>query len=467
MLKKMQNTEKPYSLLWKYFGNSYAVGSITALFIQQLIVASSTILIVLLSETIIEKKDFSIYLLLFIASLILVYIPGIIASFFTEQVRFKAFNHFIQDFVQVQKGHASLYNNKTYRKNHEPMLTNEGEVVINEITSLFHDWLALFLNTSLSIIALGLVVNSSLICGYFLGAVLFIIIVYLTKNKLQHLALVAQNEQKDMTHVLLTGWDNILINNHYNVSLWKNLFKIAWLDCKTTVISYQLWSNAISSAAMVAALIPVLSITIWLFITNLHNEIVLAVLVVTLPRQIQLIQNVFQIFDYALHWSGLQGKIGGLLQSLTPPIDLNSVEERIDWQKLFLKDKEETIQFHSIEALTQYMKTSSQGRLTVLGENGAGKSSLLCALKEVYEDQAQYLSPMSTLCFLQSHDCNLSTGQRMMSWLQEIQNEPARKVLLLDEWDANLDKTNKEKYSAIIDCLAQSTLVLEVRHNLL
>jgi ABC-type transport system involved in cytochrome bd biosynthesis fused ATPase/permease subunit len=37
-------------------------------------------------------------------------------------------------------------------------------------------------------------------------------------------------------------------------------------------------------------------------------------------------------------------------------------------------------------------------------------------------------------------------------------------ILLLDEWDANLDQANREILNAKIDQLAKRNLVIEVRH---
>lgn len=57
-----------------------------------------------------------------------------------------------------------------------------------------------------------------------------------------------------------------------------------------------------------------------------------------------------------------------------------------------------------------------------------------------------------------------STGESLKNRLIEILDKVEADVLLLDEWDANLDSENKEKLSQLIDELASKKCVIEVRH---
>ena len=61
-------------------------------------------------------------------------------------------------------------------------------------------------------------------------------------------------------------------------------------------------------------------------------------------------------------------------------------------------------------------------------------------------------------------DVNGSTGEQQM---QQIKFAVAQniKLLLLDEWDANLDKANVQIINEIIQDYAERMLILEVRHS--
>ncbi|MET0401248.1 MAG: AAA family ATPase [Cystobacter sp.] len=104
-------------------------------------------------------------------------------------------------------------------------------------------------------------------------------------------------------------------------------------------------------------------------------------------------------------------------------------------------------------------------RLTLLGPNGSGKSTLLLLLKEQLGTQAVYLPPQNTLEFKQGTD-SLSTGQRLLASIDELLKEGQARVLLLDEWDANLDSANEKRVSTqLAHGLGQGLLILEVRHR--
>ena len=49
--------------------------------------------------------------------------------------------------------------------------------------------------------------------------------------------------------------------------------------------------------------------------------------------------------------------------------------------------------------------------------------------------------------------------------LEEIVNNPDARIYLLDEWDANLDATNKIKADALVDALAARARVVEISHR--
>jgi chromosome segregation ATPase len=49
--------------------------------------------------------------------------------------------------------------------------------------------------------------------------------------------------------------------------------------------------------------------------------------------------------------------------------------------------------------------------------------------------------------------------------LTEIVQQTRSAVYLLDEWDANLDATNRSKAQALIDTLAARSLVIEISHR--
>ena len=57
-----------------------------------------------------------------------------------------------------------------------------------------------------------------------------------------------------------------------------------------------------------------------------------------------------------------------------------------------------------------------------------------------------------------------STGQQLIKQIQEIREDDQSTVVMLDEWDAHLDKENTQIIDQYLDELAQTRLVMDVRH---
>jgi Fe-S cluster assembly ATPase SufC len=114
-------------------------------------------------------------------------------------------------------------------------------------------------------------------------------------------------------------------------------------------------------------------------------------------------------------------------------------------------------------AIATILSTKTQGRFLVSGPNGSGKSTLCLNLKgdkdDVFYLPAKYENP--------NFDIKGSTGQLKLAelkWLAE--NRLHYSMILLDEWDANLDADATSFGDSLIQDMATSCLVLEVRHKI-
>ncbi len=85
-------------------------------------------------------------------------------------------------------------------------------------------------------------------------------------------------------------------------------------------------------------------------------------------------------------------------------------------------------------------------------------------VKDLLSDRAFFLPTHNQLSFL-AETQKQSTGESLKHRLLEIIDKVDTDVLLLDEWDANLDKENQERLSTLIDELATKKCVIEVRHR--
>jgi energy-coupling factor transporter ATP-binding protein EcfA2 len=129
-----------------------------------------------------------------------------------------------------------------------------------------------------------------------------------------------------------------------------------------------------------------------------------------------------------------------------------------------------------------------RGRVLVRGANGTGKSTLLAALKAEIKNRAYYWPTTDRLAFRFAIEANLdqsqafddddddlhsrkstpagfSSGERQLRSLQEIVRYTDAAIYLLDEWDANLDPSNRAMADALVEQLAQRARVVEISHR--
>ena len=74
----------------------------------------------------------------------------------------------------------------------------------------------------------------------------------------------------------------------------------------------------------------------------------------------------------------------------------------------------------------------------------------------------------SQLVFETTMSQNYSSGERVQAHLKELLDikfeGAARGIILLDEWDANLDDLSEKSLSSLISVVAKNNLIIEVRH---
>jgi hypothetical protein len=240
--------------------------------------------------------------------------------------------------------------------------------------------------------------------------------------------------------------------------------------------------SGIVSLAIVFATITVVAVH------NVGNTVLLVGLATTLPRQIEM---TYELHLLATGWNdfiAIWTRFGGVAANMLPQADPD-FDERIKFDRLVLWEHEHANVVSSVGDALRIVQAQPTGRINVRGGNGAGKSSLLASLKTELKKRAYYWPTTDRLAFqftggvvpvdvegddeddvvvvAESMDQKLgfSTGERQLKSLQEIVNSTNAKIYLLDEWDANLDDTNRAKGDALADELAARARVVEISHR--
>ena len=422
------------------------------LLIQQMIVGLSTYFIANLAIDIAKNDDFLLNLAGFVLSLIIVYIPAYFATIYLEKSKFNLLNNYVQKFTTTFFGKTVLLNNKELKDQSTVFVSQESKSVIDDMLDFAFDGVALILNLLINILILGFFLDNDLLVAYAVGFLLVEFFIFYHKNQISKMSKISQKSRIYFIAILNKIWDNVIISNQYNVGIFNRIYKKNFNRSKKYHIYSQSFNQLISSFGMILFMIPVLGLIVYLFIKHQNDYVFLSLLVATLPRQIQLLQMGQALVFYQTNFSGIKARFIGLQNSLNmPDIDILS---RINFKEIFINNM--PLSDFDLNHLPK------NGRMTIKGRNGAGKSSFLLYLKTLLSNRAFYLPVSHDLFFHQNH--KKSTGQKLSSQLMQINNISDVDVIILDEWDANLDGINKSHLDELINELARQRLVIEVRH---
>jgi ABC-type transport system involved in cytochrome bd biosynthesis fused ATPase/permease subunit len=242
-----------------------------------------------------------------------------------------------------------------------------------------------------------------------------------------------------------------------------------------------------SATGGILALAVIFGVMIMIASRDTTDAGILIAMAATLPRQIEMTHDVHQL---ASGWNELVAiwvRIVGVTDNMRPAAD-PAHDERVQFDRLMLREGENTISVTSIDEALRAVMAAPTGRINVRGSNGAGKSTLLAVLKAMVKTRAYYWPTTERLAYQFSDSMNpeqqaetpakteppkggrrrkrgYSSGERQLRSLQEIVNHTRASIYLLDEWDANLDKRNRAAAEQLIDQLAERARVVEISHR--
>ena len=425
------------------------------LLIQQIIVASSTYFIARLAQSLTEESISILYVVLFAVSLVAVYVPAYYCVTNTERAKYDAHKLYNDDFHTVFLGKTYLLSSDELQSTATTTLAQESNYTLETVIDSIFDISALVLNVLFNVLVIAWFLDGTLLLGYAVGIVFASMFVHFRRHALKTAAKTDQQSRLNLTAKLFDSWDNVVIFNKHNYTLYNNIVQKSFAIAKNNSVKSTSIQHVNSSLGMIILMLPVFLVTAFIFNKNWHDAATMAVLIATLPRQIQLLQMCYALIGYHTSIGVIRTMLDGILEVLQPTtVDLDTY---IQANQIRVK------QTGDIFDSTQLPK---QGRVTLVGNNGVGKSCMLLKLKDHYQEQAYYLPAKHNLYFNYKADKahKGSTGQQLIKQIQEIREDDRSTIVMLDEWDAHLDRENTQTIDQYLDELAQTRLVVDVRH---
>jgi len=217
--------------------------------------------------------------------------------------------------------------------------------------------------------------------------------------------------------------------------------------------------NRYAMLEQVVACCPIIISTLALIgvfqFTELFRASIAGALVALLPRSLQVFGNVHALSVYLSQFF----LVGAKLRNLDGFCAGLEKHQRMHEEPLQSVSVWDSMAQKEIRPSDLIQELQGTGRYRVTGENGSGKSTLLKIIKDRAAD-AILITPETH--FLDASS-GLSTGQGR---IKEIENglSMAPAILMLDEWDANLDEGNCLKIDRLLDEASRRMLIIEVRH---
>lgn len=468
---------------------------LSLLVIEAALSAATTYLVIQTSRDV-ANDDFKIadlgWILLVQAS---AYIVGAVSWVFAEQAGFGAFGRFMHRFAKHNKTRTLLFNARDAREAVEPFLTGEVFHIFFELMYELEADLKLVLLLIFNAIVLGVEIDAQLPVAYALIFIVCMTLQFSLRKRVSAAYLGNQQFTNKLTAQTYTAWDNILSGNRYNYGVWNREFKARLRVALKAQIRAIVTREGLSSASGVISLVIVFA-AIALIAWQNHGDIaVLIALAATLPRQIDL---AYSVLSLAEGWNDLLGiwtRIGGVTEHFSPDADA-SFQRRIKFKSLKLteasSETRHVLTAKDLPALMNVLQAMQSGRINVRGGNGSGKSSLLTALKNELGSHAYFWPTTDKLAFkfpkalaqekalpedVPDGDVDeidelppiqkfgFSAGEWQIKTLEEIVANTTARYYFLDEWDANLDASNKTRAEALIASLAARAVVVEISHR--
>lgn len=466
-------------------------------FLQEAFSATTTWLVIQIARGMAEGDPHASGFVWIVVAQALSYLAGSASWIYAERAGFGAFERYMFHFADQNLFQTSLLTHTEARENTEPFLTSETFRVGFELTYDLQFYLRLLFNLILNALVLGAAIDISLPFAFGLAFAVLTLIQWLLRKPLAAAYLRSQEMTNRMTARTYNAWDNIFSGNRYNLAIWQRDFRQRVDSALHAQIKAILAREGWSSTSGVIALLIVLCATAHVVIAGASDTALLIGIAATLPRQIEMTVDMYQLTAGFTEMLAVWTRIKGICAHMRPLPD-PTFEQRINLERIALLEGDVEKRFSSVAGAAQYLLSRPAGLISIRGDNGVGKSTLLILLKESLRGEAYYWPSHDRLSFEINTEMPIpiatdrimvrakavaesigtgeirakeqgmhgySSGERQIEVLREIAAKTDHRVYLLDEWDANLDAANRASAQEIVDDLAQRSLVIEISHR--
>ncbi|KHN92128.1 hypothetical protein BSK71_12275 [Pectobacterium actinidiae] len=439
------------------FFNKFFIISVGFVCLQQILVGLSTYFIGRAGENInLSSFGAFFYTGLFFFSIFIAYFLGSVSLFYRVKLSNSLWQkYYLSTLESVSRNHSlSTDENK---KLTQLWLSGEALSTFDEVGFEFVEILAIYFNVIFTTIALFVILGVEL-AGVIVFCMLFsVMLLFLAKGKIGGLAGNMQNDKITTLHFLSKIWDSMFYGDRERLASAQSLTREKASIYFKRKESYKLLEQIISCTPILIS-IPLLVGFSYYQVSV--NEVAIGALVAVLPRSLQLFQNIHAASMSTSQILLLKRKVTKLY-SFSTTLKGYDYLANIDPVKLSITNLYNGNEINVQDILgDNFIDRNPNGRILIMGTNGAGKSSLIKYLKSQHSD-ALFFGPGIDI---DDDTVPGSTGQKQLYQLESLSGIRNR-IILLDEWDANLDAFNTSEIDERLNILSLSNLIIEIRHK--
>ncbi|CAM4122610.1 ABC transporter ATP-binding protein [Bordetella tumulicola] len=441
------------------FASPAAVVTLALVIVHQSIIASSAYFLTQTISSYQAGREIAGYLVLYFLSMTIPFIPGCLSFVTTRQWINAVHRKFALAMTSTVYGNIDEYRSAERKSAFESAISRNSFDVIASYVMLSHDFVSLALNSVLSLVVIGFILPTEIVWGYGVSLMLSAAMVWALSKAVKKLSVETETQYSHYGNTLGKAWDNAVLGNAYNYRLWLEEFGGnggAYYSSSLRLTAYKQFGNI---AIAMASLIPTAYLVYRLLVQAQIEAAIIAAIIVNLTRIFHILNSMSALVYELVEWASASARLQYLSAFVKPAVA--GALPQTPSGKVTVNGDPVT----DYQALQDVLQHRRAGRMTIRGENGSGKSTLLLSIKQAFPDQAHLLPAGNPQLCWRSGQGNVSTGQRACAIIDEILQQGTNiRYLLLDEWDANLDRDNRTRIDGVLDGLSKEKVVIEVRH---
>ncbi|MFM6928819.1 MAG: hypothetical protein ACKOX6_10150 [Bdellovibrio sp.] len=365
---------------------------------------------------------------------------------------------FFEKYISTNYSRPEIWRSPGEKNSRHDVMVREGQDSISQSIQFAADTVATGLNIIFNTVSVILITSPVMGISILVAGLLGLFIVHAADKSIAERAQKEMVTQNDVNGFLALSWDNIVLGNKTPFQRWSGKFKELFAHSKDASLdNVKVNDGIVGIAAFVTSFIVVATVAALVYL-NQKDLVKVVGLLVMLPRSMQIVMHIQVIQSYWAHWKYLLQRLA-LTEKTFEPIKDENLDQFISADKIQINDVEKNWPVSQLDSVLAH----SNGRFVITGENGVGKSTLLLKMKKRLSDEGLYIPAHHNLELSESV-ATKSSGEVALQAVSDALVDKAR-VILLDEWDANLSKDNQSRLDHEIKALSASKLVIEIRHH--